>query len=128
LVEDNSEEAANAGKVLFDALVEFDQSSVSGQQQELAEIIEDAKMHAEHINENNGNIVHQREHFDVLSADIKDMVTIVGTDRTLYQQYCPMYNDNKGGMWLSASNEIKNPFFGSKMLNCGEVQETIPVE
>lgn len=128
LVEDNSEEAANTGKLLFDALVEFDQSSVSDQQQELAEIIEDAKMHAEHINENNGNIVHQREHFDVLSADIKDMVAIVGTDRTLYQQYCPMYNDNKGGMWLSASNEIKNPFFGSKMLKCGKVQETITIE
>ena len=128
LVEDNSEKAASSGKLLFNAFEEFDASAVSGQQQELVEIIEDAKMHAEHINENNGNIVHQREHFEILSIDVKDLLTVTGTDRVLYQQYCPMYNDNKGGMWLSASNEIRNPFFGSKMLKCGKVQETMSVE
>ena len=128
LVEDDSEKAASSGKLLFDAFAEFDASAVSDPQQELGEIIEDGKMHAEHINENAGNIVHQREHFEILSIDIKDLLAIAGTDRVLYQQYCPMYNDNKGGMWLSASNEVKNPFFGSKMLNCGEVQETNPVE
>ena len=128
LVEDDSEKAASSGKLLFDAFAAFEASAVSDPQQELGEIIEDAKMHAEHINENAANIVHQREHFEILSIDIKDLLAVAGTDRVLYQQYCPMYNDNKGGMWLSASNEVKNPFFGSKMLGCGEVQETIPVE
>ena len=60
-----------------------------------------------------------------LSIDIADMVAITGAAKTLYQQYCPMYNNNKGGMWLSASEEIKNPYYGAKMLNCGEVQKEI---
>jgi len=36
-----------------------------------------------------------------------------------------MYNDDKGAMWLSETDEIKNPFYGSKMLKCGKVQEKI---
>jgi len=71
------------------------------------------------------DIGHQREHFEALGKDINDLVAIAGTDRDLYQQYCPMYNNNAGGMWLSASDEVLNPLFGSKMLNCGSVQETI---
>src|SRR5690606_24961178 len=92
LVEDNSEKAASSGKLLFDAFDEFEASAVSGPQQELEEIIEDAKMHAEHINENAANIVHQREHFEILSIDMKDLLAVAETDRTLYQQYCPMHN------------------------------------
>lgn len=124
LAADNSQQAAEAGKNLAAALENFDAESYdAGQQQELKEITEDAKEHAEHISES--EIGHQREHFVTLSTDVADLVAITGTPKTLYQQYCPMYNNNKGGMWLSASEEIKNPYFGAKMLNCGEVQKEI---
>lgn len=124
LVNDNQEEAANAGSTLANALSEMDINSVSEDKQaEMKEIIEVAKNHGEHISES--EIDHQREHFEALSKDIKDMVAMVGSDRTLYHQYCPMYNDNEGGMWLSASEEIKNPLFGAKMLKCGKVEEVI---
>lgn len=124
LVADNSQQAAEAGKKLVAAFEGFDvEKYEAGQQQELHEIIADAKEHAEHIAES--EIDHQREHFVTLSIDIADMVAITGAPKTLYQQYCPMYNNNKGGMWLSASKEIKNPYFGAKMLNCGEVQKEI---
>lgn len=36
-----------------------------------------------------------------------------------------MANDSKGANWLSKENNIKNPCFGSKMLSCGKVVETI---
>ena len=85
--------------------------------------IKDAKNHGEHIAES--EIDHQREHFEALGKDMKDLIAFTGTDRKLYQQYCPMYNDHKGGMWLSASEEIRNPLFGSKMLQCGKVEEVI---
>jgi hypothetical protein len=39
-----------------------------------------------------------------------------------------MYNNNAGGMWLSASNEIKNPYYGNKMMKCGSVQQEITVK
>jgi Cu(I)/Ag(I) efflux system membrane fusion protein len=41
---------------------------------------------------------------------------------TVYTQYCPMANNNKGADWLSKEKEIKNPYFGSSMLNCGELK------
>jgi len=45
-------------------------------------------------------------------------------EAAIYLDHCPMY---KGGSdWLSREKEIKNPFYGSMMLSCGSVQETIP--
>jgi hypothetical protein len=124
LVNDDQEKAATAGKSLASALGEMNMSQVSeGQKAEANEIIEVAKNHGEHIAES--EIDHQREHFEALGKDMKDLIAITGTDRKLYQQYCPMYNDNKGGMWLSDSEEIRNPLFGSKMLKCGKVEEVI---
>lgn len=42
-----------------------------------------------------------------------------------YYQYCPMANNYKGAYWLSAENDVKNPYFGDAMLTCGEVVEEI---
>ncbi|GAB1454578.1 hypothetical protein MASR2M47_46340 [Draconibacterium sp.] len=64
---------------MFDAFAKFDISAqAKSKQKELGEIIEDASEHAEHISENDGNIDHQREHFEILSTDIKDLVVITG--------------------------------------------------
>lgn len=124
LVNDNQEKAASAGGRLAAAFEDFDvEGSEAGQQQEIDDIIEDAKEHAEHIAES--DISHQREHFDILSKDVNDLIAITGTERKLYQAYCPMYNNNKGAIWLSESEEIRNPYYGQSMLNCGEVQEEI---
>jgi hypothetical protein len=129
LVEDNDEKAAEAGINLTAAFKGLDKSSLAADQATtFDEIVESATEHAEHISENKGNIVHQREHLALLSKDVKDLVAIVGTDRTLYADFCPMYDNNKGAIWLSASKEIKNPYFGSKMLTCGKVQEEITVK
>ena len=43
----------------------------------------------------------------------------------LYLEYCPMANGNEGAYWLSNEKQIKNPYFGDKMLKCGSVKETI---
>ena len=124
LVADDQETAAQAGGKLVGKFEDFDQSNYSSEeQQELADIIEDAKEHAEHIAES--AIDHQREHFDILSKDVIDMIAITGTNKKLYQDFCPMYNNNKGAQWLSASKEIKNPYFGSKMMDCGKIQKEI---
>lgn len=122
LVATNKEDAAKAGIKLEATLNGFSISDyTSEQQEELKDIIEDAKGHAEHIGKS--EMDHQREHFKTLSKDITDMVAITGTETTLYQQFCPMYD--KGTAWLSMSADIKNPYYGSKMLNCGKVQKEI---
>lgn len=122
LVATNKEDAANAGKKLLSTVSGFDVSSYTSEEQtELKDIIADAKEHAEHIGKS--EMDHQREHFKTLSKDIMDMVAITGTDTTLYQQFCPMYDG--GSAWLSMSKDIKNPYYGSKMMACGKVQKEI---
>lgn len=127
LVQDDSKAAANAGQKLANATTGIDITSFdASKQSEIKEILEVIKEHGEHIAKS--EIAHQREHFDGMAKDFMDLLAIAGTDRTLYQQYCPMYNKGKGGSWLSASQEIKNPLFGSKMLTCGSVKETISMK
>jgi len=122
LVADNTDGAAEAGGKLVAALDSFDASSFSDTEQtELKDIMVDAKEHAEHIAKS--PMEHQREHFKALSKDVTDMVAITGADQKLYEQFCPMYD--KGSAWLSASSEVKNPYYGSKMLTCGKVQKEI---
>ena len=122
LVTDKSKAAAEASEKLTKALGKFDTSKYDlEQQKELKEIIETAKEHAEHIAKS--EMDHQREHFKALSTDMIDLVAIIGTPNTLYQQFCPMYD--QGSAWLSASNQIRNPYYGSKMLKCGKVQKVI---
>ncbi|MEP2130249.1 MAG: efflux RND transporter periplasmic adaptor subunit [Algoriphagus sp.] len=43
----------------------------------------------------------------------------------IYVQHCPMADSNRGADWLSLQNKVVNPYFGSSMLSCGEVTNTI---
>jgi hypothetical protein len=36
-----------------------------------------------------------------------------------------MARNNQGGFWLSDDEEIRNPYFGDKMLTCGSVTEKL---
>lgn len=125
--QDNSNDAAAAGKTLQAAFINFDTKSLSADQQKtFNDIADDAKEHAEHIGANGGNIPHQREHFDLLSKDMADLVKTLGTGgQTLYKDFCPMYNNSKGAYWLSETKEIKNPYLGKAMPTCGSVKEEI---
>ena len=123
LVSDDNAKAKALGATLAKTLRSLDISSnySESQKDDLKDIIEDAIEHAEHISES--DIAHQREHFKVLSKDMTDMVAITGTDKKLYEQFCPMYDG--GTAWLSMNEDIKNPYYGSKMLTCGKVQKEI---
>ncbi len=47
------------------------------------------------------------------------------SNTTAYFQYCPMAIEDKGAYWFSATEEIRNPYFGDMMLGCGETRETL---
>ena len=126
LTKDDSKEAANAGNELTQAIEKIDKSSLGVEPKKVFEDVEaDVNEHAEHIGSNGGNIKHQREHFDILSKDMYDLVRAVGAGQTLYEDYCPMYNNKKGATWLSETKEIQNPYLGKNMPTCGEVKEEI---
>ncbi len=71
------------------------------------------------------DIAVQRNHFKHLSAHLIKAVKLFGVSQEVYEQFCPMANDNKGAYWLSLSKEIKNPYFGKAMSTCGETKSTI---
>ncbi len=119
LAADNTKDAASAGKTLESAFKSFDKSTLNAKQKKaFEEIEEDAREHAEHIGDNGGKIEHQREHFDMLSKDIYDLVKIFGSEQTLYQDFCAKYNKGKGAIWLSETKEINNPYLGKKISAC----------
>lgn len=121
---DNSTDAAAAGTTLENAFKTFDKTALSADQKKIFEDVEDdAREHAEHIGKNGGNIAHQREHFEMLSKDVYDLVKTFGGGQALYKDFCPMYNNKKGAFWISETKEIKNPYLGKAMSTCGTVKE-----
>ena len=74
---------------------------------------------------NSIDIKEQRHHFKQLSTYLTKAIEIFGINETVYQQFCPMADDNKGGFWLSKEAQILNPYFGDAMLKCGEVKQVI---
>jgi len=104
----------------------FDKSTLTTtQKKSFEEVIDDAREHAEHIGKNGGNIVHQREHFELLSKDVYDLIKTFGTEQVLYKDFDPMVNKGKGAFWISETKEIKNPYMGKAMLNSGSMKEVL---
>lgn len=68
----------------------------------------------------------KRASFEMISSVFYDLVrTVRPNGTTVYYQYCPMAFEDKGAYWLSNADSIRNPYFGKKMLTCGEVKETL---
>lgn len=126
LAADNGKDAATAGNAMMDAIGKVDKVAFTADQKKVYDdVADDAKEMAEHIGENADKIAHQREHFDMLSTDMYDLVKTFGADQPLYKDFCPMYNNKKGAIWLSETRDIKNPYMGSKMSTCGQVKEEL---
>lgn len=124
LANDNAEEAAKGSEAMSSALGKIDKSLFTAEQKKIYEENEaDLKEHAEHIGKS--KIDHQREHFSMMSEDVYALAKAFGGGKTLYHDHCPMYDNQKGAMWLSETMEIKNPYMGSKMPKCGKVEEKI---
>ena len=72
------------------------------------------------------DIESQRTAFSSLSNHFIELVRKSGLESgELFVDYCPMALNDKGANWLSNMKEIRNPYFGDKMLTCGEVKEVI---
>ncbi len=126
LTKDDTKEAANAGNAMVTALAKIDIKNIPQEQMKACmDIADETKENAEHIGSNAGKLDHQREHFALLSKDIADLVKTFGSSQKLYQDFCPMYDDGKGAIWISEFKEIKNPYFGNKMLSCGSMKKEL---
>jgi Cu(I)/Ag(I) efflux system membrane fusion protein len=72
------------------------------------------------------NLDAQRKTFSVFNISFYKAIKTFGLmGRTVYYQFCPMMNNNKGAYWLSETEDIRNPYYGAAMLTCGETKETL---
>lgn len=122
LAKDNVNQAAVAAKNLLAQLKSFPTKSLKQQEQ-----VEWTKQAAE-INKQavgiaaSKDLALQRKNFESIARGmIKLTRTLQLHQNVVYVQFCPMAKKS----WLNEVEEVQNPFYGSKMYDCGEVSETI---
>lgn len=120
LVKGDEVAASKASSQLKNEIKNLNKSSFTVAQIKLYDDVEvNLKNEADSISKT--KIDGQREHFFRMSKDVYSLVIAFGADIPLYNDHCPMYKN--GAMWLSEIKEIKNPYLGSKMMDCGSVEE-----
>lgn len=68
----------------------------------------------------------QRKYFKDLSDAMIHWAHYFGVDEEdIFVQHCPMAFDDEGANWLSSQENIRNPYFGDRMLKCGQTLEVI---
>lgn len=122
LVEDDFEAAKKHLKTVENKIEAVDVSAI---QASAADAVENyktqlqAKLSAMKASE---DISALRTGFIDFSAEIIRMAkSLKPFNGQIYIQHCPMANNDRGADWLSLSEEIRNPYYGSAMLSCGEV-------
>ncbi|MBX3288944.1 MAG: DUF3347 domain-containing protein [Acidobacteria bacterium] len=98
-----------------------DEKMTAAQKEFWGKLAAPLKNDTEHIRDT-GDLEHQRSHFMQLSNNFFSLVLgFKANSAEVYQHYCPM----KRATWLSSSKEVKNPYYGDKMLDCGSVRTTL---
>ncbi|TVR79684.1 MAG: DUF3347 domain-containing protein [Chitinophagaceae bacterium] len=114
---------AKAGANALKAHLAVTEITVKGHESHIRGIVSEIGEHLEQISLTEDLEV-QRKHFETVSDQLYALIQVTGTSgKTVYRQYCPMAFDDKGAYWLSAEEEIRNPYFGDAMLTCGSVEE-----
>ncbi len=125
LVKTDANTASMAAKALSGAIsaVKMDKLTTTEHTAFMANM-KDLNSHTKFISESK-EINTQRTHFMALSKNMYALIKATKPEMPVYYQFCPMANDGKGANWLSKENTIKNPYYGSQMMNCGKTVETI---
>lgn len=126
LANDDAKLAQNSAEGLLKSLSKVDMKLLTNQEahNQWMTISKDITASTTSISETS-DIEMQRNYFQKLSASIIKAVKLFGINQKVYEQFCPMVNNNKGAFWLSEEEQIKNPYFGSKMLKCGNTESII---
>jgi hypothetical protein len=121
LVNNKTAEAATHAKSISQLISSFDPTDIPAEQKQTYEAravkIQDMATGIA----NRQDIKSQRISFSPLSNQVYELVMALGNDQPVYQAHCPMAFDGKGASWLSDKTEIRNPYYGDEMLECGEV-------
>ena len=126
LANDAFETMVAAAKRLDDAVKAVGDETLEGHAvhrwTDMKKRIHDAAQHAHHW----PGIEDARSAFEKISLAVLDLERRFGHagSQTHYEAFCPMAFDNKGASWLQNHDTVDNPYFGARMLRCGEIRET----
>jgi Cu(I)/Ag(I) efflux system membrane fusion protein len=125
LVRSDSKEAAAKADGIISALSKADSTKLSAEQKtDYLSAVSKISSGAKSIS-GSADIEKQRESFNLVTEGIYSLVRSFSLGKPFFYEYCPMANNDKGGYWISETEEVNNPYFGDEMLHCGEVKETI---
>ncbi len=122
LIDSDSEKASIKAEELDKTFDAIDVSKMTDAQKTMWGKLEKLlRLDAKHIKDNK-EVGHQRGHFAKLSNNMYALIFNFKANETeAYLQYCPM----KKASWLSDKKEIRNPYYGNKMLDCGSTKKTL---
>lgn len=125
LTMDDAKEAKNGATMLLQVVSQFDNTSLpANQKAEYEKHISAIKEHADAIVKS-ADVQAARTHFSDLSTHTYELVKAFGAGKKIYYDHCPMALNNKGANWLNESSAIQNPYMGTKMPECGSVEQVI---
>ncbi|AXT62415.1 efflux RND transporter periplasmic adaptor subunit [Aquimarina sp. AD10] len=126
LVKDDSKKVADDAKKLLDKLNLIDMTLLkdNNAHNHWMKLEKELKSSTKSIAETS-DIKKQRNHFKHLSSHLGSAIQLFGVNEKVYNQFCPMADNNKGAYWLSKEEKVLNPYFGDAMLTCGEVKQVI---
>lgn len=126
LVGDNAEGTKKPAGELVSAMAKVDMKLLTDHEahNHWMTISKEMKSSSKSISETS-DIEKQRVHFKHLSVHLSKAIKLFGVNQKVYEQFCPMADNNNGAYWLSFKDTIKNPYMGNKMLTCGTTESTI---
>lgn len=122
LVNSDAQEAKQrAGELIAMIEATSDQKMTDSQKSYWAKVSTQLRNDTEQIRET-GNIESQRARFVQLSNNFYSLISSYkANSREVYYFYCPM----KKASWLSSSREVRNPYYGTKMIDCGSLRRIL---
>lgn len=112
------------------ALVASDKTAAQTHAKLLKESLMEAKAEQSLVDTSNQlieatDINKQREAFSKVTKGMETVLKGSLSSGQIYKQFCPMAFEGKGDYWYTNEEEIRNPYFGDKMLKCGRIEEVI---
>lgn len=126
LASDNFEAAKGASVELGKSAEAFNPSSPEIVREAWAPIRRQLIEHSKHVAGTN-NLQNARIPFRVLSQQIATTLRVFGnpSSDTVRLAFCPMALGGEGAEWVQRAREIENPYFGSKMHSCGDINKSV---
>jgi Cu(I)/Ag(I) efflux system membrane fusion protein len=127
LSEDQLDEAKQTGEAVVAALNRVDMTLVEGPLHMVWMKSLQSSQEAAMSVANATDLAEARAAFFELSDAVIEATARLGavTDGHIFRFHCPMAFDGRGADWLSDTTAVRNPYYGSAMLTCGSLTDTL---